>query len=237
MISTKAISKSFGKLQVLKNINLEFSQGSVVALIGPNGSGKTTLIKCLLGLVIPDQGEIYFKGMNILGTWEYRKYIGYMPQINRFPEQMEVGRVFKMMRDLRMDGAGTDEELIHLFGLHTSMNKRMNALSGGTRQKVSAALAYLFQPEMLFLDEPTSGLDPVAAEHFKNKIIQGKQQGKITLITSHNMSEVEELADRVIFISDGSIGFDKNVSAILSETGVPRLNKALAKLMEGVGHA
>ncbi len=236
MIRIENLSKSFGKLQVLKEVNLEFGSGEVICLIGPNGSGKTTLIKSFLGLVIPDSGKIFFRDKNILATWHYRNEVGYMPQIGRFPEQMKVRQVFQMMKDLRGEAAGLDEDLLHVFSLDEIMEKRMGFLSGGTRQKVSAALAYLFKPSILVLDEPTAGLDPISSERLKSKILSEREKGKLTLITSHNMTEVEELADKVIFIVEGKIQFNKSVEQIKEEAKENRLGKALALVMEDHVH-
>lgn len=236
MIRIENLSKSFGKLQVLKEVNLEFGSGEVICLIGPNGSGKTTLIKCFLGLVIPDSGKILFRDKNILGSWNYRNEVGYMPQIGRFPEQMKVRQVFQMMKDLRGDSGGLDDDLLRIFSLDEIMEKRMGFLSGGTRQKVSAALAYLFKPSILVLDEPTAGLDPISSERLKSKILSEREKGKLTLITSHNMTEVEELADKVIFIVEGKIQFNKSVDQIKEEAKESRLGKALALVMEDHVH-
>jgi Cu-processing system ATP-binding protein len=231
MIRIENLNKSFGRLHVLRNINLSFEKGQIVSLIGPNGSGKTTLIKCLLGLVMPDVGKIYVNGTHVLGSCEYRSRIGYMPQIGRYPEHMRIRQVFNMMLDVRGKGVDTDEELIQEFRLRDIFEKRMGTLSGGTRQKVSASLSFLFNPDVLILDEPTAGLDPVAAEILKRKILKEKNNQKITLITSHNMSEVEELADHIIFIVDGDIKFFQTIDEIKSFTGENRLGKALAKIM------
>lgn len=232
MIEIKNLCKRFGKLSVLKDVSLNLQGGQVVALIGPNGSGKTTLIKSILGLVIPDQGQIFIQDKNIKGQWEYRYGIGYMPQIGRYPEQLRISQLFDMMRDLRQRPQQTDDELFIQFKLDAIGNKRLGTLSGGTRQKVSAALAYLFDPNMVILDEPTAGLDPVASEILKQKIQKERSNGKLTLITSHNMSEVEELADSIVFLVDGQLRFFKSVEDIKNDTGQPRLGKALAILME-----
>jgi len=237
MIKIEKLNKSFTTLDVLKDVNLVFDRGEVVCLIGPNGSGKTTLIKCLLGLVIPDAGSVYYKDKPVLGTWAYRREFGYMPQISRFPEHIKVRQVFQMMKDLRSNDGVIDEDLLRAFSIDSIMEKRMAYLSGGTRQKVSAALAYLFSPEVLILDEPTAGLDPISSEQLKAKVMKEKHKGKLTLITSHNMTEVEELADRVIFIVEGSIQFSKTVEDIKNETSESRLGKALAVMMEGFVHA
>jgi Cu-processing system ATP-binding protein len=137
-----------------------------------------------------------------------------------------------MMRDVRSNHLITDEELLEQFQLKNIFSKRMGTLSGGTRQKVSAALAYLFAPDVLVLDEPTAGLDPYSSEIFKQKIISEKRKGKLTLITSHNMGDVEELADRIVFMLDGEVKFFKTVEEIKIESGENKLNKALAGMMK-----
>ncbi|HRS39977.1 MAG TPA: ABC transporter ATP-binding protein, partial [Bacteroidia bacterium] len=206
MIEIRELKKSFGSLQVLRSLNLELQAGQIVCLIGPNGSGKTTLIKCLLGHVLPDSGTIRVAGEQLVaGSWSYRERIGYMPQIGRYPEQMRIRQVFSMMRDIRNVNTSSDEELYQRFGLEALQEKRMGNLSGGTRQKVSAALAFLFRPDLVVLDEPTAGLDPVSSELLKDKLRAERERGTLTLITSHNMSEVEELADRVVFLVDGNL--------------------------------
>src|SRR6187455_1656126 len=103
MIIANNVNKSFGKLQVLKDVSVNCEEGECIALMGPNGSGKTTLIKCLLGMVVPDSGFITFNDKNILRDWEYRRYIGYMPQIGRYPENMTIGQVMEMIKDIRSE--------------------------------------------------------------------------------------------------------------------------------------
>ena len=102
MIIASNLTKRFGKLKALDDVSITCNKGECIALIGPNGSGKTTLIKCILGMVVPDNGFITFNGKNILHDWEYRKDLGYMPQIGRYPENMTVGQVIGMIKDLRM---------------------------------------------------------------------------------------------------------------------------------------
>jgi Cu-processing system ATP-binding protein len=234
MILFNNVRKSFGKLDVLKGITLSLSQGEVIALIGPNGSGKTTLIKCLLGLVSPGYGNIIFNEKDIRTHWNYRKSIGYMPQISRYPEHMTIGQVFRMMLDLRGNPVNADKELIDSFGLESLYNKPMGSLSGGTRQKVSAAIAFLFNPDVLILDEPTAGLDPVSAEIFKQKIRKSVAENKLILITTHNLTEVDELADKVIFLYEGEVKFSMTVDEIRNQTGENTFNKAIAKLTSDV---
>jgi len=232
MIIASNVSKQFGKLKALDNVSVTCTQGECIALVGPNGSGKTTLIKSFLGMVVSDSGFITFNGKNILHDWEYRKHIGYMPQIGRYPDNMSIGQVIDMMKDIRhAKGAVLDDDLVHSFELRSLFNKRMRTLSGGTRQKVSASLAFLFDPKVLILDEPTAGLDPVASEIFKEKIIKEKQKGKLVLITSHVLSELDDLITQVMYMQDGKLKFHKTLKDLQQDTGEIKLNKAIASVM------
>lgn len=231
LIKITNLKKSFGKLEVLKGINCGFNKGTVVSVLGPNASGKTTLIKSILGMVIPDGGDIRFMGESIINTYDYKKHIGYMPQIGRYPDNMKIGQLFEMMKDIRKQRTGLDTSLIKTFELEGMFNKAMHTLSGGTRQKVSAALACMFNPDVLILDEPTAGLDPVAAEHLKEKIRIEKEKGKLILITSHIMSEVDEIADEVIYLFEGQVKFYRSMVDIKFSTGEAKLGKALTKIL------
>ena len=233
MIQFTNIHKRFGRLCVLDSVNLDLKEARSVALIGPNGSGKTTLIKCLLGMVVPDMGNILFRGRDILRDWAYRADIGYMPQIGRYPDNMTIAQVIAMMKDMRgpLNG-GFDEELVGAFGLDRILDKRMRTLSGGTRQKVSACLAFLFNPTVLVLDEPTAGLDPVASGILKNKIAAETRKGKLVLITSHILSELDDLVSEVVYLQDGKVRFDKSLTQLQQDTGQQKLVKAIAVFME-----
>ena len=231
MIIANNVTKRFGKLKALDDVSTACNKGECIALIGPNGSGKTTLIKSILGMVVPDSGFITFKGSNIQHHWKYRDEIGYMPQIGRYPDNMTIGQVFDMMKDIRNRGIEIDDDLIKAFGLENLLHKRMRTLSGGTRQKVSAALAFLFAPSVLILDEPTAGLDPVASEVLKEKIINEKVKGKLVLITSHVLSELDDLITRVIYMQEGKLIFHKSIEALREETGEAKLSKAIAWVM------
>lgn len=232
MIKIKDIRKRFRKLQALSDINAEFNKGQVISLIGPNGSGKTTLIKCILGLVRPDEGTIYFNDLSIEGKVDYRKDIGYMPQIGRYPDNMKIGQLFKMLKNIRKIEKPVDEELYFKFKLDTLLNKPMRTLSGGTRQKVSAALAFLFDTDILILDEPTAGLDPISSEILKGKIIAEKEKGKLILITSHILSDLEELTTDVLYLQDGKLMFYKTMEQLKEDTGEEKLSRAISSFMK-----
>lgn len=232
MIRVNNISKSFNKFKALDSINIHCEKGQSIALIGPNGSGKTTLIKSILGMVVPDSGDILFNGNTIKKDFHYRAEIGYMPQIGRYPDNMTIGQVFDMMKDIRKAKVvSLDEELIQNFGLDKIYDKRMRTLSGGTRQKVSAALAFLFNASVLILDEPTAGLDPLSSEILKEKIIKENKSGKLVLITSHILSELDDLISHLIYMQDGKIRLHKSISELKSESGQEKLSKAISSIM------
>ena len=232
MITVSNLNKRFNRLDVLKSISVDFSAGKSFAMIGPNGSGKTTLIKCILGMVLPDKGEIRVNGKSIFDNWHYRNEIGYMPQIGRYPDQMKIGQLFDMIRDLRQDQTHLDEDLIKEFKLDQMKDKRMHALSGGTRQKVSASLAFLFNPSILILDEPTAGLDPLAVESLKSKILSEKNKDRLFLITSHIMSDLDELSSYVVYLEEGKILFNDSIDKLKEETGDLKLGRAIATVMK-----
>lgn len=236
MITLKNINKKFGTLQVLKNVNLKFSKGECIALIGPNGCGKTTLIKSILGMVLPDSGDILFNEVSILKKFEYRNNIGYMPQIGRYPDHMTIEQIIGMIKQIRNSKAVLDQDLVKAFKLDKMNDKQMRTLSGGTTQKVSATLAFLFNPDVLILDEPTAGLDPLASEILKEKIIKEKEKGKLILITSHLLSELDDMITQIIFMQEGEVHFHKTVIDLLESTGESKISKAISKILKQNSH-
>lgn len=238
MLESTLLTKSFGKLKALDGVSVRMESGQAVSLIGPNGSGKTTFLKCLLGLVIPDSGSLTLYNQPVLGSWDYRRHLGYMPQIGRYPDNMRIGQVFDMIKEIRRDTySRLDDDLLKAFEIDKIAHKAMRTLSGGTRQKVSACLAFLFDPDVLVLDEPTAGLDPVASEILKEKVLAEKAKGKLVLVTSHILSDLEELTTDVMYIMDGKVQFYQTIEALKSRTGEDRLNRALAQIMKQVGEA
>lgn len=232
MINIQNLSKSFGKLQVLNNVNLGLNINQSIALIGPNGCGKTTLIKCILGMVIPSKGEIQFKGSSIKDKYTYRDEIGYMPQIGHYPDNMTIGHIIDMMKEIRSTEKKLDEDLLHAFKLKDMFGKKMRTLSGGTTQKVSATLAFLFNPDVLILDEPTAGLDPIASEILKEKIISEKQKGKLILITSHLLSELDDMINGLIYMQDGKILLQNTTDEVQVRTGEMKISKAISHILK-----
>jgi Cu-processing system ATP-binding protein len=234
MIRVDQIKKRFRRLEVLNDISVAFHEGQVISLIGPNGSGKTTLIKCILGMVQPDAGSITVRDILIDGNPCYREHIGYMPQIGRYPDNLKVGQLFSMLKNIRnANDADLDTDLIEKFQLESIFEKAMRTLSGGTRQRVSAALAFYFNPPILILDEPTAGLDVLSSEILKDKIIAEKQKNKLILITSHILSDLDEITTHVMYLQEGKMIFFKDLPSLQEETGELRLGKVIARIMKG----
>jgi len=233
MITLDGLRKSYGARTALDGVSLALEPGRITALVGPNGSGKTTLIKCVLGLARPDAGRVLLDGVPVDPTGQYRARIGYAPQAPHFPGNLAVGEVFAMLRALR-PGAATDESLLENFGLRAEWESPVGTLSGGWRQKVSLAAAWLFRPNVLILDEPTAGLDPIAAGIFKHALRGFRAEGRTVLITSHILSELEELADDVAFLNEGRLRFAGPVQSLLNQTGMRRLEPAIAALLHGL---
>jgi len=232
MIRIENLCKQFGDLEVLKGMSLKIPEGQATGIVGPNGAGKTTLIKALLGLVKADSGTIYVDGIKLNGNWKYRENLGYMPQVARYPENMKVFELLEFIKGLRNQEAVYEKELIEQFNLKPELEKQLRTLSGGNRQKVGATLAMMFDPKLLFFDEPTAGLDPQASYKFKQRVKQEKERGKTVIITSHIMSELEQLVEYVIFILDGKIRYYGSMKDILTENKEERLEGAIAKMME-----
>ncbi|MDO9136770.1 MAG: ABC transporter ATP-binding protein [Lutibacter sp.] len=230
MIEFKNLHKRFGKLVVLDGLDLEIHKGGIFAILGPNGSGKTTLIKCLLGMVIPNKGEIIFEKKSVLRKWAYRNNLNYLPQIANFPPNLTVLELIKMVKNLRPKESN-EQELIELFGLKSFLDKKLGNLSGGTKQKVNVVLAFMFDSDLIVLDEPTNGLDPIALIHLKEIIQKEKDKGKTILITTHIMSFVDEVADEIVFLLDGKIYFKGTVDALKKQTDNDNLEHAIANLI------
>ena len=236
MIEATAITKTFGRLHALDGFSVSMAQGRSYSLIGPNGSGKTTFIKCLLGTVIPDSGALTLDGVSLLNNPALRSRIGYMPQIGRYPDNMRVGQLFDMLDEIRRGtGEKRDEDLKDAFEVGKIAHKPMRTLSGGTRQRVSACVAFLFDPDVLVLDEPTAGLDPVSAEILKEKVVAERKKGKLILLTSHILSDLDEITTDVIFIIEGRLRFSRPIDALRAECGEEKLGKLIAGIMRDPG--
>lgn len=236
MITVSELTKKFGTVTALDNVTVTIPDGRITALIGPNGSGKTTLLKCLLGLVTPTAGQIVVNGIILDGDAEYRRQIGYMPQIARFPDNLRVAEVLDLVRRIRAHDTSENLDLFHEFGLGKELGKKVSWLSGGTQQKLSAVIATMFQPRIAIFDEPTAGLDPLARKSLKEKIRAIGETGATVIITSHFFSEVESLADDIIYLFEGTVRYAGTMADLLVQTNENRLDDAIAGLMNSDNH-
>ena len=230
MIQISQLHKKFGKLVVLDGLDLDIEAGGIFAVLGPNGSGKTTLIKSILGMVIPNSGDIQIDGKSVLKKWDYRNQINYLPQIANFPANLSVKELIAMVKNLRPKESN-EKDLIELFGLTPFLDKKLGNLSGGTKQKVNIVLTFMFDSDIIILDEPTTGLDPIALIHLKKIIQQEKAKGKTILITTHIMSFVDEIADEIVFLLDGNIYFKGSIENLKTKTEQTDLEHAIAHLI------
>lgn len=234
MINIQNVSKSYSRQRVLDQIQLDFIAGQSIALIGPNGSGKTTLIKSILGLVLPANGTIKVFGQDVRKSPAYRKNIGYMPQLSRFPEQMKVNQLFSLIKKIRQDvpPEKVDTSLYEDFEIRKMGDKTLGSLSGGMKQQVSAAMAFYFRPQIIILDEPTSGLDPISNEILKNKVNEALLQERLIITTSHILNDLEEMCNHVVFLMDGKIILNESLTHIAQMTGEEKLNKMVVKFLQ-----
>lgn len=235
MIEIQNLTKKFQKFTALNEVNLSFQNGHSIALIGPNGCGKTTMIKCILGLNVVEDGDILVDGKSVKEDYKYRENIGYMPQIGRYPENMTIEETIKMIKDTRKNaGDNLDTELLEAFELENIYDKKMRNLSGGTTQKVSAVLAFLFNPKVIILDEPTAGLDPLATEILKNKIIKEKNKGKLILITSHLLSELDDIITEIVFMNEGKVVVHQSVEDLKEQTNTDKISDGIISILKAM---
>ena len=233
MIEIKNLTKKFDRFTALDNLNLSFTNGKSIALIGPNGCGKTTLIKCILGLNVIKTGDILVDDKSVKNDYLYRQNIGYMPQIGRYPENMTIGQTIKMIKETRkVADMDLDTELLESFELEKMYDKKMANLSGGTTQKVSAVLAFMFNPKIIILDEPTAGLDPLASEILKNKIVKEKNKGKLIIITSHLLSELDDMVSEIVFMNEGKIIVQQSVEDLMTDTKTEKISESIVTILK-----
>jgi Cu-processing system ATP-binding protein len=235
MIRIQNLTKCFRQLEVLKGISVNIREGAVTGIVGPNAGGKTTLIKCILGLVVPDKGSIRVHDEEIIGKWEYRSRIGYMAQHPEFPGNLTLSELLRMLRDLRRASSDRSRELLERLALEPYLKRPLDKLSGGTKQKIAAMAAFLFDPPLLILDEPTVGLDPVSAVRFKKLVFEDAARGKTVILVSHMMGEVEQMVSEMVFLLDGRALFQGGIDEIRSRTGEPSLEQAIVHLIEKTG--
>jgi ABC-2 type transport system ATP-binding protein len=209
-IETKKLTKSYksrliGKVNVVDELDLYVEEGEIFGFLGPNGAGKTTTIKMLLGIIYPTSGEGYVMGREI-GDMDVHRVISYLPERPYYYEHM-TGMELLRFYDSLFGNNDTEKctQLLERVGLAHDASKTISQYSKGMQQRVGLAQSLLNDPRLLFLDEPTAGLDPIAHREIRELILQFRDEGRTVFISSHEMSEVERICDRVAIINKGRI--------------------------------
>ena len=211
------LSKRFGKVQALEEINLKVEPGRVIGLLGPNGSGKTTLIKLANGLLTPSQGEILIDGM--APGRESKAIVSYLSDKEYLPDWMSARQLMDFFEDFYedFDRARAEEMLRHL-GIDETM--RIKQMSKGTREKVQLILVMSRQAKLYLLDEPIGGVDPATRDYILDTIIRNYNPSAAVVISTHLIADVEQVLDEVIFIQNGQILLQSDVDSIREEKGM-----------------
>lgn len=233
MIVVESLFKRFGRVSALKDVSATFNEGRVTAVMGPNGSGKSTLIKCILGLVRADKGRITVGGKPADRDGAYRSLIGYMPQKPQFPGNLTVQELLFMMRDIRSHRGLSEDPFMEELKLRPYLDRRIKGLSGGTKQKINAMLAFQFSAPFLILDEPTASLDPISVSCFKERVVREKDAGRGIIITSHVLPEIEALADDALFMLDGEVVFAGPLEEMRERAGGGTFEQAVLGVLQG----
>lgn len=212
VLSIKDLQKNYGAKQVLRGINLEVSKGQIIGYIGPNGAGKSTTVKILLGLEEGYTGEIQVFGQNIEGNIDYKRKIGYVPEIAELYDNLTaheyltfVGELYGLDFDVANEKA---QRLMQLFGLKDVYHSRISSFSKGMKQKILIIASLLHNPDLLFFDEPINGLDANSVQVFKEILAQLASQGKTIFYSSHIMDVVEKISSRIVLLNGGKIVAD-----------------------------
>ncbi len=214
MIQVRALRKSFGKHEVLRGIDLDIAPGEVVGLIGPNGAGKTTLMSCLLGFLHPNGGSIEIEGRPN-DDLEIRRNTGFVPERMNFDRRATGWAFLRYMTRLAgVPGAEVDaraKAMLERLGIADAAERRLSQYSRGMLQRIGMCQALIHEPKYVFLDEPASGLDPNGVLLVRDLINEQKQRGAAVLLNSHQLSEVEKVCDRVLFLSGGVIAREETL--------------------------
>lgn len=227
MISIQNLTKTYKKNTVIRNLNLEIQEGVITALVGPNGSGKTTLLKCILGLTFPSkESKLLLAGIEYLKQDAIQE-IGYMPQTPLFPLNLKVKEILEILETLEKKEQVFKEKLVEELEIKKFENKYFGELSGGMKQKVNILQCFSGVKKFYIIDEPTASLDPHISFYLKNLLKERRTMGSSILFTSHIMSEVDEIADRVVVLVEGKLILHETPKEILAKSKASNMEEAL----------
>lgn len=210
------VYKSYSKKDVLKDLNLDIPKGKIVGLLGPNGSGKTTMIKLINGLLQPDKGSIEINGMK--PSVETKKIVSYLPEKTYLNDWMKVKDILAFFKDFYEDFNMEKADQM-LESLKINKDEKLKTMSKGTKEKVQLILVMCRKADLYILDEPIGGVDPAARSYILKTILTNYNENSTLLIATHLISEIENICDDVIFISNGEIVLQGNVDEIREEKG------------------
>ena len=216
IVEIKDLNKSYGKKEVIKNMNLNIPKGKIVGLLGPNGSGKSTLIKLINGLLHENSGEILINGIN--PSIETKKIVSYLPERTYLNDWMKVSDLLNFFKDF-YDDFDMDKANNMIDSLKIDVNEKLKTMSKGTKEKVQLILVMSRKASLYILDEPIGGVDPAARSYILKTILSNYCEDSTLLIATHLISEIENICDDVIFISKGNIVLQGNVEEIREEKG------------------
>jgi len=219
-IETKKLTKTYksrlaGKVNVVDNLDLTVEEGEIFGFLGPNGAGKTTTIKMLLGIIYPTSGEGYVLGKEI-GDMDVHRVISYLPERPYYYEHMTGMELLKFYGSLfGINDREKFQKLLEKVNLASDASKTISQYSKGMQQRIGLAQSLLNDPKLLFLDEPTGGLDPIAHTEIRDLILNFRDEGRTVFISSHELSEVERICDRVAIINYGKIAAQGRLDDLL----------------------
>lgn len=220
IIETKNLTKNYGKNRGIENINISVSKGEIYGFIGPNGAGKSTTIKTLLNFIYPSDGSATIFGKDIIKeSRTIKEEIGYVPSEVRYYDSVKVKDIIKYAQSFYPQTNNNDVEKI-CRELELDMEKKMDELSLGNKKKVAIAQALISKPKLLILDEPTNGLDPLMQKKLFNILVEEKKKGNTVFLSSHNLTEVQNLCDKVCVIKEGKIVDVIELEKVTSKLGL-----------------
>jgi ABC-2 type transport system ATP-binding protein len=235
VIAVRGLKKSYGPVEAVRGVSLDIRQGEIFGLLGPNGAGKTTLLECIVGLRLPDEGEVVVAGVDARRrAREVQQRIGVMLQATALQDKITPREALRLFATFYPDAADP-EQLLERFALTEKADATFDTLSGGQRQRLALAIAFVNRPEILLLDEPTAGLDPQSRRELRDEIARLQEDGRTVLLTTHDVDEAERLCERVAIMDGGQIiatGDPRDLTAasasmqLVSLTTRPRLDPA-----------
>ncbi len=216
IMECRNLTKRYGSLTALNNVNLQLETGRIVGLLGPNGSGKTTMLKLANGLIQPTEGEILLDGMK--PGPETKAFVSYLPDANYLMDWMNVENLISMFCDFYQDFDRSKAELM-LNNLNIPSTAELKTLSKGTKEKVQLILAMSRNAKIYFLDEPIGGVDPAARDYILDTIINNYSEDALVVISTHLIADIERMLDEAVLINNGNIMAHRTVDDIRENEG------------------